>query len=318
MNRLSTKKDITVSIAILTYNRIHVLEELLISLRKLAYEPLEIIVVDNNSNDGTALMVPREFKNVRYFRMSENKGIVARNVGLKMASGDIVITLDDDVLGIDDNDIKKIIYIFNSKKYVGAICFKVLDYETKEICNWCHHYRKDEFCDKEFITDEITEGAVAFRKSVFTQSGLYPSFYFISHEGPDLLFRMLDGGYQTIFSPDICVFHRTASGGRKKWRRYYYDTRNQIWLAARHYPMPWAIRYLGRGLTAMCIYSLRDGFFYYWAKGIYDGLKGLPDVIQDRKPFSHKTKILLREISKNRPGLGYMVRQRLFQREVKL
>ena len=106
-----------------------------------------------------------------------------------------------EILCIDDNDIKTLVKLFESKADVGAICFKVLDYTTGDICNWCHHYKKELFHNREFLTDEITEGAVAFGKSVLNKCGFYPEFFFISYEGPDLLCRMLDAGYKTIFSP---------------------------------------------------------------------------------------------------------------------
>ena len=244
--------------------------------------------------------------------------MAARNKGISEASGDIVITLDDDIIGIDDFDIKKLVELFESKPDVGAVCFKIVDYDTGEVCNWCHHYKKEEFCDREFLTDEITEGAVAFRKSALDRSGLYPAYFFISYEGSDLLVRMLDAGYKTIYSPQICVRHRTAQEGRKNWRRYYYDSRNQIWMVARNYPFHLGLKYLIRGLTAMLFYSIRDGFLIYWAKGICDGFKGLPKVLQDRKTFSKETKKTLKEISSKRPNLGYMIRRRMFSREVRL
>lgn len=307
-----------VSISVLTYNRADILKELLESLCKISYSPLEIIVIDNHSSDETEAIVKKQSPRIRYFKTSKNIGVAARNVGISKASGDIVITLDDDIIGIDDFDIKSLVALFESKPDVGAICFKIVDYHTGEVCNWCHHYKKEEFCDREFVTDEITEGAVAFRKSVLDRSGFYPAHFFISYEGLDLLCRMLDVGYRTIYSPRVCVRHRTAKEGRKNWRRYYYDTRNQIWMVARNYPIFFGLKYLLRGLTAMLFYSIRDGFFSYWMKGIWHGLKDLPKVLQDRKPVSKEAVKTLKEIASNRPSLIYMVKQRIFQREIKL
>jgi GT2 family glycosyltransferase len=305
-----------VSIAILTYNRASILGELLNSLGEICYPALEIIVVDNHSTDGTERLIQGDFPGVKYFRMPYNRGVAARNVGITKASGDIVITLDDDIMGMNDRNIANIISLFESRKNVGAICFKILDYETNEVCNWCHHYRKEEFSNKEFITDEITEGAVAFRKAVFEKAGLYPEYFFISYEGPDLLLRMLDSGYKTIYSPLISVMHRTAQEGREKWRRYYYDTRNQIWFVVRNYSFAWGIRYLLRGLTAMFFYSIRDGFLRYWVKGVLDASRGIIKVTKDRRPISLITRKTLIEIAAHRPGLGYTLKQRLFKKGI--
>lgn len=308
----------TVSVVILTYNRGEILVGLLRSLQKLSYKNLEIIVIDNNSEDNTELLVKRQFPEILYDKTNENIGIAARNIGISKATGDIVITLDDDIQ-IDDNfNVARLIEIFTNRASIGAVCFKILDTDSGEISNWCHHYDKRIFSNIEFITDEITEGAVAFRKSVFSDVGYYPTNFFISHEGHDLLCRMLNLSYITIYSPDVCVSHRTHKSGRTNWRRYYYDTRNQILLVIRNYPICYGIKYLLRGLSAMLIYSLRDGYVKYWAKGVIDGFVNIPNALNDRNPMNKKSITLLKMISKNRPSMIYMFRERLFKNGIRL
>ena len=51
--RCTNKNVVKITISILTYNRCSILKELLFSLKKLKYSPLEIIVVDNCSKDET-------------------------------------------------------------------------------------------------------------------------------------------------------------------------------------------------------------------------------------------------------------------------
>jgi len=310
--------SVKVTVSVLTYNRLSVLRESLSTLCSINYTPLEIIVVDNRSEDGTAQMVKTDFPEVHLFQMERNIGVAARNVGIKMASSEIVITLDDDILGLEGEGIRSILSIFESREDIGAICFKVVGYYTGEVCNWCHHYKKEEFYNKEFVTDEITEGAVAFRKSALLQSGLYPEHFFISYEGADLLVRLLEAGYKTIYSPKICVRHRNASEGRKSWRRYYFDTRNQIWFVVRNYPFTWGIKYLLRGLTAMFLYSIRDRFLRYWVKGIVDAIKSIIKVAKDRRPISPATRKTLIEIAAHRPGLGYTIKKRVFKKGIGL
>lgn len=307
-----------VSISILTYNRSTILNELLTSLASITDVLDDIIVVDNHSTDDTEAMVRQNHPHIRYYKTPSNIGVAARNLGISKAAGDIIITLDDDIIGIDDQDIKTLIRLFEEKMDVGAICFKIRDYQSDEICNWCHHYQTEVFADREFITDEITEGAVAFRKSAIQKSGLYPDFFFISYEGSDLLCRLLVAGYKTMYSPDIEVKHRTAQQGRPNWRRYYYDTRNQIWMVARNYPFLLGIKYLLRGLPAMFVYSFRDRFISFWFRAIYDGIRGLPKVLENRKPLGSESVKILKDIAKNRPGLLYTAKKRLIKREISL
>ena len=95
-----------VTVSVLTYNRMNVLRESLSALRYVHYSPLEILVVDNHSEDGTAQMVKAEFPEVRFYQMDRNEGVAARNVGIRMASSEIVITLDDDILGLEGAGIR--------------------------------------------------------------------------------------------------------------------------------------------------------------------------------------------------------------------
>lgn len=310
--------SISISISILTYNRINYLKDLLLSLRRLRYSNLEIIVIDNCSQDDTQKIVTNEFSDVLYYRINKNIGVAARNIGISKSSGDIVITLDDDITGLNDIFISKLINIFTSNDSIGAVCFKVLDSVTGRICNWCHHYKKEEFCDREFLTDEISEGAVAFLRKAVVNAGLYPDYFFISHEGVDLSCRLLDAGYKTIYSPKIEVKHHTAKEGRKNWRRYYYDTRNQFFVSARNYPLLYALKYLVRGQLSMALYSARDGYFIYYLKGFLHGIQMLKKVLPERKQLSKETMEKLKLIELNRPNLFYMIKKRLYQNKVKI
>ena len=308
----------SVTISILTFNRAHLLVDLLSSLRNIKFHSLEIIVVDNHSEDGTEEMVTCQFPEVKYIRTDKNIGVVARNLGLAQAKGDIIITLDDDVIGLDDCKIEHLISIFNKEPSVGAVNFKVIFPPTNTICNWVHHRKVEEYHDKRFLTYEITEGAVAFRKAALDKSGLYPESFFISHEGPDLAFRIFEADYDVIYDGNIQVDHLFADEGRPSWRKYYYDTRNLFWLAVRNFPFLYACKYLFRGLSAMSIYSLRDGFFKYWLKAVFDGVRGLDNAFKERKKLSKKTMKIIKEIDSARPSLIYQIRKRLFQRSVRI
>jgi GT2 family glycosyltransferase len=307
-----------ISISILTYNRCDYLRNLLLSLGRLEYSPLQIIVVDNHSQDSTDKLVKEKIPHNLYLRTESNIGAAARNLGMHKASGEIVVTLDDDITGVTDDHLNYLAEVFTARLSLGALNFRVLDSYTQQVCNWVHHCAVEDFSDKEFLTYEITEGAVAFRKSVIDEVGYYPGNFFLSHEGPDLALRILDRGYQVLYTPRISVFHHHATSGRTSWTNYYYDTRNQFWLAARNLPFAYAMRYLARGLCSMLVYSLRDGYIGYYAKAIIDGLRGLKKAMRARKVLASSTMRLIKNLDKNRPGLCYMIKRRLLRKDARL
>lgn len=305
-----------ISISILTYNRVKLLRTLLVDLTSLQYTYLEIIVIDNHSQDETQQAIPVEFPSVKYIRTDKNIGASARNIGMQAAVGDIIVTLDDDIQGLNDKDLRFLANYFDLNPKVGALNFGVRTIEG-EVCNWVHHCKQEEFYDKNFMTYEITEGAVAFRKMAISQSGGYSDAFFLSHEGPDLAFRIYEAGYEVRYSGVISVSHHFANEGRTPWRNYYFDTRNQIWLAARNFPISYAITYLVRGLPAMAFYSIRDGFFLYWVKALWDGIIGLRSSLKERRALSKETMSIILDIDSQRPNILYVLKRR-FRRSIML
>lgn len=310
--------SITFTIVVLTYNRKNVLFKLLKELGNIQRRDLEVVVVDNGSRDGTAQMIQENFAFVRLIRLEENIGIAGRNSGLMASKGKYIVTLDDDVFGLDRKGLDHLQAMFEGDPSIGAICFKVTDFYSGEVCNWCHPYQADYFSNSFFQTNEISEGAVAFRKDVLTKTGLYSERFFISHEGADLAARILDVGYEIYYTPLLMVRHKYAEEARKKWRRYYYDTRNSFWLAIRNYRFPFAVIYLTQRTFILLIYSLRDGFTHYWLKAIKDTLLELPEMLRQRHPISTETQSKIRRLNRNRPSVVYFIRKRFRSKQVRI
>lgn len=308
------------TILILYHNRIEHVIKTLANLSILDSKDIEVIIVDNKSDiDARAMLTEHIQKpdNIKYIRLDDNYGAVARNYGLMVASGEYIICLDDDVVGITKKDLCTIQRLFNDAS-IAAVCFKVINPEDGCICNWCHHYPKDLYSDKSFYTNEISEGAVCFRNKYLKKVGFYYNKFFISHEGPDLACRILDSGYNILYTPDIVVSHYHSDVGRTNWRRYYYDTRNTLWLCVRNYPLLTAIRRILWNNVPMLLYSIRDGYTKYWFKGVYDGIKDLPEVLKERKVVSRCTIDRIKRIESNRPAMITLIRSRLLQKKVRI
>ncbi|KZZ83903.1 glycosyltransferase family 2 protein [Bacillus sp. SJS] len=93
-------KSKLVSVIIPAYNRAKVLSFSLESVLKQTYKNLEIIVVDDNSNDNTQEIVNTYIakdKRIKYLRHEQNKGGgAARNTGISHAKGFYIAFLDSD------------------------------------------------------------------------------------------------------------------------------------------------------------------------------------------------------------------------------
>ena len=88
-----------VTVLISTRNRASELVITLRELRRQTYRPLELIVIDDFSGEEIEGLVKAEWPDARVIRNSKNLGLIAsRSAGMRMASGEHVIIIDDDVI----------------------------------------------------------------------------------------------------------------------------------------------------------------------------------------------------------------------------
>lgn len=109
-----------VSVVIPTYNRPNYLAELLESILRQTFEPLEVLVVDDNTPTDVIKAVCEDYL-IKFESLSsrliyvrnhkERSAATARNIGAKMAQGDLTLFLDDDIL-LYPNYIEKIVAVF--------------------------------------------------------------------------------------------------------------------------------------------------------------------------------------------------------------
>lgn len=91
-------RRILVTILMVTYNAEKTLEKAISSVIMQKYKPLEFIVIDGASNDGTLKILEKYSSNISFMKSEPDNGIYeALNKGLDYATGDFLI-----VMGADD------------------------------------------------------------------------------------------------------------------------------------------------------------------------------------------------------------------------
>lgn len=91
-----------VSVLVPTFNRAHYLAECLDSLLAQTLPALEIIVIDDGSEDHTAEVVKRYGPRIRYRHKDNGGKPTAVNLGLSLAQGDLIWIFDDDDVALPD------------------------------------------------------------------------------------------------------------------------------------------------------------------------------------------------------------------------
>lgn len=95
---IQSTHDARVSVILPTFNRAHLIAESIDSLLAQSVPPIEIVVIDDGSTDGTGDVVKRFDAPVTYIRKENGGKLSGINLGLKQITGDYVLIMDDDDL----------------------------------------------------------------------------------------------------------------------------------------------------------------------------------------------------------------------------
>ncbi|MGZ4035787.1 MAG: glycosyltransferase family 2 protein, partial [Bacteroidia bacterium] len=116
------------SVIIVNYNVQHFLEQCLHSVRKAVKNVnTEVFVVDNNSVDGSVMMVKEKFPEVQLIENKKNTGFsYANNQAMRIAKGEYVLLLNPDTV-VEEDTFEKVISFMDAHPEAGGLGVKMLD-----------------------------------------------------------------------------------------------------------------------------------------------------------------------------------------------
>jgi GT2 family glycosyltransferase len=214
---------IKTSIIIPSFNEKSLLKDCLYSIKKYTETPYEVIVIDNGSTDGTSDVCITE--QIPFISISQNKGFPeACNLGLKMASGDTLLLLNNDVL-VTPHWLTNMLHCLYSSEDIGIvgpltnyasgkqqIQVSYTDlYEMAEQFNQANP-------DKWQQTDRIVGLCFLFKRKLLDQiGGLDERFSPGHYEDDDYCYRARNAGYRLMIAGDVFIHHHgSMSFGRRE------------------------------------------------------------------------------------------------------
>lgn len=189
----------SVSVVILSWNR---RDELRTNLRKTLFESnydpkrVDVVVVDNASEDGSADMVRREFPQVRLIQRRTNCGVSGINDGFAVARGDLVLALDDDCYLPPDGLTRAVAAL--SEHGADLVSFGVsTPFDAS--------YR----FDLRYRTGLLTYWGCAalMRRSVVERLSGYDPGIFVWANELEFMLRFFDAGFRHLHLPDVVAMH---------------------------------------------------------------------------------------------------------------
>jgi GT2 family glycosyltransferase len=238
------------SVIIVNYNVEYFLEQCLYSVRRAAEEvSCQIIVVDNNSVDGSVAMVRDKFPEVLLIANKENTGFSrANNQGIKLATGRYVLLLNPDTL-VEEDTFAKSVAFMDSHPDAGGLGVKMIDGKGRflpeskrglptpsvafyKIFGLSAIFPKSKIFGRYHLgyldNDEVHEvdvlsGAfMLMRKSVLDTTGLLDEAFFMYGEDIDLSYRITQAGYKNYYFPDTRIIHYKGESTKKSSINYVF------------------------------------------------------------------------------------------------
>ncbi|HJX39220.1 MAG TPA: glycosyltransferase family 2 protein [Anaerolineae bacterium] len=257
------------SVVIPNWNGAHHLPVCLDALRGQTYPRVEVIVVDNNSADGSLALLDREYPEVKVLPLPENRGYAGGvNAGIRVAGGEILVVLNNDTEA-DPRWLEELWAALERHPEAGSATSKILLFDQRRIINsagdlygvdgipvnrgvW--EEDRGQF-DQEEPVFSPCGGACALRRSMLDdlaskgQQGPFDEDFFAYCEDVDLGWRAQLAGYTCIYVPTAVVYHRLSATGGGKIASYY-TGRNFLYVLVKNYPSSLFKRYWQRILLA--------------------------------------------------------------------
>jgi len=239
----------TVTVIIPSYNRRHDLCRCIDSVLAQHFVSIEILVVDDCSEDDTTAFLKANYANVRVIACNRRFGPShLRNLGIKAATADFLLFLDSDVVLPDKTVLQRMVKIMSDHPRIGSLGGEIPVY--RNIMDQAIGKRRDFFgknhdviarkSDKsEHRLKDCTYLATCncmVRKRVAREAGGFDPYYRFGGEDADFGYRILNKGYCNQVSFGTGVHHYRSVVGRYSDETFRYH-RTRVRFNLKHFSL---------------------------------------------------------------------------------
>ena len=237
---------IILTIIIVNWNNKNLLRNCLKSIyNSQNYYNYEIIVVDNNSEDGSVELIKNEFPNVVLIENNKNLGFAkANNQAIKIARGNYILLLNNDTVVTNTYCFDRMIELMEKNSQIGILGCKLLYPDgTLQSCGesfpsvwgifksqilfaktW-KRFGKNKQGDNHFKEIDFICGACLMtRKEILDQVGLFKEKYFMYGEDVEFCYRVHKAGYDIGVLMDESIIHLHSKSTEKNLTEMLYHS----------------------------------------------------------------------------------------------
>jgi GT2 family glycosyltransferase len=313
-----------VSVVIVNWNGKHLLGECLDSLTAQHVEGIEIILVDNGSQDGSSDYVRERYPGVRVLSLPVNKGFAGgNNAGIRISAGKYVALLNNDTKADPDWLANLLKAAEESPPLTGMWASKILSYDRPDVIDNVGLLLYPDGLGRGKGRLERDEGqhdrpgealfpsgcAGLYSRAMLDEIGLFDEEFFAYADDVDIGLRARLAGWGCSYVPGARVYHKySSSSDAYSPLKAFLVERNRIWILLKYYPVEMILvspcftllRLLAHLLGAVTgqgasgrfsrqhsVFQAIEILFRAWIAA----LKGMPGVLQQRRAFSRKRRL---------------------------
>src|SRR3989338_4873394 len=250
-----------VSIIIVNYNGQKYLENCLKTAYATDYpkDKFEVIMVDNDSCDNSIEYARRNFDDLMIICNPKNVGpSAAKNIGVKIAKGDLITFLDNDV-EVEKNWLKPLVNVMAEDDAIGICSPKVLFLDNTKRINstggvvniyadgWGRGVFEEDTSQYDRKKDVFfgCSAAMLTKRNIIQKMGCFDDDYFYLYEDVDYSWRANLIGYRTVYVPESIVYHKFgAVMKRDSVAVKYFTERNRVLTLLKNYEAKTIIKIL--------------------------------------------------------------------------
>ena len=238
---IDSERSPRVSIVIVNWNKIELLEKTLLALQLQSFQDYETIVVDNGSTDGSVRLVAESFPSVRLLVLEENTGFAkGNNLGIQQARGELIVLLNNDAIPAP-GWLEHLARAAEQFPEAGFFASRVLLYREPHLLDSAgdgitiagtayrrgHRESATRYASQEFVFG-ASGSAACYRRAVLQAIGLLDEDLFAVYEDVDLSFRAQFAGFRCLYVPQAMVYHWGSSTIGTYSDFYVYQTQRNV------------------------------------------------------------------------------------------
>jgi GT2 family glycosyltransferase len=210
---------VKISVIIATRNRKDDLKICLNGFLAQTYKNFEIIVIDNQSLDGTKEMMSAHYPNITYKWLPNNINILAQNLGRVISDGEIIWRTDSDAHPKDPDLFQKVIDTFNKFENIDIISTTEVQVRNnmREVDILPYEADLKNVPEDGYKLNNFMGAGAAIRRRVFDKIG---GFWEFGMEEKDFCTRALLEDFQIRHFPNFHTLHYASSSDRDRSNRW--------------------------------------------------------------------------------------------------